>query len=46
MIDQHEIDTIKQGVDLIEFIKGCGIKLEQVGANYQGFGIIVELLGN
>ncbi len=37
MINQDEIDTIKQGVDLVPFMQACGIELKQVGGNYQGF---------
>ncbi|MCP3888340.1 MAG: toprim domain-containing protein [Desulfobulbaceae bacterium] len=37
MIDQHEIDTIKQGVDLVPFMQACGVQLKQVGGNYRGF---------
>jgi DNA primase len=37
MIDQHEIDSIKQGVDLVLFMQTCGIELKQVGTNYRGF---------
>lgn len=36
-INQHEIDTIKQGVDLVFLMKTCGIELTQVGGNYRGF---------
>ena len=37
MIDQEEINTIKQGVELVPFIRDCGIELKQVGGNYRGF---------
>jgi DNA primase catalytic core len=37
MIDQYEIDTIKKGVDLVPFMRACGIELTQVGGNYRGF---------
>ncbi|MCP3955826.1 MAG: toprim domain-containing protein, partial [Desulfobacterales bacterium] len=37
MINQDEIDTIKQDVDLVPFMQACGIELRQVGGNYQGF---------
>jgi DNA primase len=37
MINQDEIDAIKQGVDLVPFMKACGIELTQVGGNYRGF---------
>ena len=37
MINQDEIDAIKKGVDLVPFMKGCGIELKQVGGNYRGF---------
>ncbi len=37
MIDQHEIDAIKQGVDLVPFMQACGVQLKQVGGNYRGF---------
>ena len=37
MINQDEIDAIKQGVDLVFFMKACGIELKQVGGNYRGF---------
>ena len=37
MIDQDEIDAIKKGVDLVPFMKACGIELKQVGGNYRGF---------
>ncbi len=37
MINQDEIDTIKQGVDLVPFMKACGIELKQIGGNYRGF---------
>jgi DNA primase catalytic core len=37
MINQDEIDAIKQGVDLVPFMKACGIDLKQVGGNYRGF---------
>jgi DNA primase catalytic core len=36
-IDQHEIDAIKQGVDLVPFMKACGIELKRIGSNYRGF---------
>ncbi len=36
-IDQYEIDTIKQGVDLVPFMQACGIDLKQIGGNYRGF---------
>jgi DNA primase len=35
-ISQDEIDTIKQGVDLVPLMRACGIELRQVGDNYQG----------
>ena len=37
MIDQEEINSIKQNVDLVPFMQSCGLKLKQVGSNYQGF---------
>lgn len=37
MLDQAEINTIKQGVDLVPFIRSCGIELKQIGSNYQGY---------
>ncbi len=37
MINQTEIDTIKQGVDLVPLMQSCGLELKQVGSNYQGF---------
>ena len=37
MINQDEIDAIKKGVDLVPFMKACGIELKQVGGNYRGF---------
>lgn len=37
MINQDEIDVIKKGVELVPFIKACGIELTQVGGNYRGF---------
>jgi DNA primase len=36
-IAQHEIDTIKQGVELVPFMQACGIELKQIGGNYRGF---------
>ena len=36
MINQDEIDTIKRGVELVPFMKACGIELQQVGGNYRG----------
>jgi DNA primase len=36
MINQDEIDAIKKGVDLVPFMKACGIELTQVGGNYRG----------
>ncbi len=36
-IDQHVIDSIKQGVDLVPFMQACGIELRLVGDNYRGF---------
>jgi DNA primase len=36
MLDQAEINTIKQGVDLVPFIRSCGIELKQIGTNYRG----------
>lgn len=35
-INQDEIDAIKKGVDLVPFMKACGIELKQVGGNYRG----------
>ena len=37
MIDQEEITTIKQGVELVPFMRACGIELKQVGKNYRGY---------
>ncbi|MFH0783501.1 MAG: CHC2 zinc finger domain-containing protein [Pseudomonadota bacterium] len=37
MINQDEIDVIKKGVELVPFMKACGIELRQVGGNYRGF---------
>ncbi len=37
MIDQEEITTIKQGVELVPFMQACGIELKQVGKNYRGY---------
>ncbi len=37
MINQDEIDAIKKGVELVPFMKACGIELKQVGGNYRGF---------
>jgi len=36
-IPQEQIDTIKQGVDLVPLMQSCGLELKQVGSNYQGF---------
>ena len=36
MINQDEIDAIKKGVDLVPFMKACGIELKQVGENFRG----------
>lgn len=37
MIDQKEINIIKQDVDLVPFMQSCGLELKQVGSSYQGF---------
>ena len=37
MIDQEEITTIKQGVELVPFMRACGIELKPIGSNYRGF---------
>ena len=37
MINQDEIDAIKKGVDLVPFMRACGIELKQIGGNYRGF---------
>jgi len=36
MIDQEEINTIKQNVDLVSLIKPRGIKLRKNGKGYKG----------
>lgn len=37
MIDQEEISTIKQRIELVPFMRSCGIELKQVGKNYRGY---------
>jgi len=37
MIDQEIINTIKEGIDLVPFIQGCGIDLKQSGKSYKGY---------
>jgi DNA primase len=37
MIEQHEIDIIKQGVDLVPLMRSCGIDLKQIGNNFRGY---------
>jgi len=37
MINQEEINSIKQGVDLVPLMQSCGIELKQVGNNLRGF---------
>ena len=37
MINQEEIEAIKQGVDLVPLIKAYGIELKRIGGNYRGF---------
>ena len=36
MLNQEEINLIKEGVDLVPFMQACGIELKKVGSNYRG----------
>ncbi len=36
MVEKEHIDNIKQTVDLVPFMKSCGIDLKKVGLNYRG----------
>lgn len=36
MIDKHEIDAIKQGVDLVALVRSRGVQLRQNGKGYKG----------
>ena len=37
MIDQQEINTIKQNVDLAAVVQSCGIDLKKSGQSYKGY---------